>query len=163
MSAILIAVIAFIAFGLALYPMFREEPFAFVAANDLDQNLENLLSAREATYSAIKDLESDHAQGKLSDVDYQTLRGKYEAKAINVLQQLDQLETSVRAQSHHHVEANDKCAQCGEPFDARDKFCRRCGASLAQVCRSCGVSVKEDAQFCARCGAPLAAAQLAGA
>lgn len=159
MSAIIIAVIALIAFGLALHPLFRQEPFAFVAAGELDPNLENLLSTREATYSAIKDLESDHAQGKLSDADYQTLRGKYEAKALAILQQLDQLEASLAANTQPVIITNGTCTQCGESYGAHDKFCRRCGVSLATACISCGASVKEGAKFCARCGTPVGALQ----
>jgi len=40
---------------------------------------------------AIKDLENDHAMGKLSDADYRTLRAKYETKAVAILQELDSL------------------------------------------------------------------------
>ena len=159
MSAIIIAVVALIAFGLALHPLFRQEPFAFVTTEGPDPNLENLLSAREATYSAIKDLESDHAQGKLSDGDYQTLREKYEAKALAILQQLDQLEASIAVSAQSVATSNGKCAQCGEPFGANDKLCKRCGASLGSACASCGTSVKQGAKFCARCGAPVGALQ----
>ncbi len=159
MSAIIIAVIALIAFGLAFHPLFREESFAVVAASGCDPNLENLLSSREATYSAIKDLESDHAQGKLSDADYQTLRGKYEAKALAILQQLDQLEASTATPPQRTAGVDGKCAQCGESYGAHDKFCRRCGTSLATACISCGASVKEGAKFCARCGTPVGVLQ----
>lgn len=159
MSAIIIAVIALIAFGLALHPLFRQEPFAFVPAGGLDPNLENLLSSREATYSAIKDLESDHAQGKLSDADYQTLRGKYEAKALAILQQLDQLEAGTATPPQRISGVDGKCAQCGESYGAHDKFCRRCGTALVSTCVSCGAPVKEGAKFCARCGTPIGALQ----
>ncbi|MBI5029251.1 MAG: zinc ribbon domain-containing protein [Chloroflexi bacterium] len=131
MSAIIIAIIALVALGLAFQPLFRQEQLAFVTADELDPNLENLLSAREATYSAIKDLESDHMQGKLSNVDYQTLRSKYETKALAILQQLDVVETNSVVTAQPVATADGRCAHCGEPFDARDKFCRRCGASIA--------------------------------
>lgn len=159
MSAIIIAVIALIAFGLAFRPLFQQETFAMVSADEVDSNLEDLLSAREATYSAIKDLESDHAQGKLSDVDYQNLRSKYETKAIAILQQLDLAETSVGVKPQPVTASDSKCPHCGEPFDAKDKFCRRCGASIAPTCASCGETVKVGARFCGRCGAPTHALQ----
>ncbi len=159
MSAIIIAVIALVAFGLAFQPLFRQELFAVATTEELDPNLENLLSAREATYSAIKDLEADHAQGKLSDADYQTLRDKYETKALAILQQLDGLEASIATKPQPVAAANGKCAHCGEPFDSHDKFCRRCGASLVPTCLSCGESIKAGAKFCARCGASIGALQ----
>ena len=70
MSAILIAILAVAAISIALYPIFEVDRRRPRAAVTIDPNLENLLSAREATYSAIKDLETDHAMGKLSDTDY---------------------------------------------------------------------------------------------
>lgn len=160
MSAIIIAVIALVAFGLSFRPLFRQEPLAVLTADELDPNLENLLSAREATYSAIKDLESDHAQGKLSDADYHTLRSKYETKAIAILQQLDLVESNsmVKPQPVAMSDGN-KCAHCGEPFGVKDKFCRRCGANLAPTCAACGETIKAGARFCARCGAPTHALQ----
>lgn len=157
MSAVIIAIVALIAFGLAFYPLFRQAPFALVTSDGLDPNMENLLSAREATYSTIKDLESDHAQGKLSDADYQTLRDKYETKALAILQQLDLLEASIAANTQPVTTANGKCARCGEPFGAHEKFCRRCGTTLASTCASCNTPITQGAKFCARCGAPILA------
>ena len=46
-------------------------------------------------YSAIKEAEFDRQMGKLTDEDYQMLREKYEARAIEALTQLDRL-TSTR-------------------------------------------------------------------
>ncbi len=159
MSAILIAVLAIIAFGFAFHPLFREEQFEYAIEGRLDPTHENLLSAREATYSAIKDLESDHAQGKLSDADYQTLRVKYETKAMAILQRLDEIETRAAATAKQTPAASGACVQCGEPYNARDKFCRRCGASLDPACTFCGAPIKANAKFCAGCGAPIAALQ----
>ena len=42
-------------------------------------------------YSAIKEAEFDRQMGKLTDEDYQMLREKYEARAIEALTQLDRL------------------------------------------------------------------------
>src|SRR5690349_21735311 len=42
-------------------------------------------------YSVIKEAEFDRQMGKLTDEDYQTLRKKYEARAIEALTQLDRL------------------------------------------------------------------------
>src|SRR5512142_3137913 len=95
MSAILIAILAVAAISDALYPLFELERRPVRVAVSADPNLENLLSAREATYSAIKDLETDHAMGKLSDTDYANLRGKYESKALTILQQLDAMQPNV--------------------------------------------------------------------
>lgn len=159
MSAVIIAILALVAFGLALHPLFREEPLVYAPQSVLDPELENLLSAREATYGAIKDLESDHTQGKLSDADYQTLRAKYETKALGILQQLDQGNQRIAASAKHSSVVSGRCPQCGEPYSAGHKFCRRCGAHLVPTCSACGAPLKAGAKFCARCGTPVAALQ----
>ena len=158
MSAILIAILAVAAISIALYPIFEVDRRRPRAAVTIDPNLENLLSAREATYSAIKDLETDHAMGKLSDTDYGTLRAKYEGKALAILQQLDAVQPKIQQTARAAV-PNGACAQCGTPIVAGAKFCRGCGASLGATCAACGTPIAADSKFCRRCGAPVAALQ----
>ncbi len=158
MSAILIAILAIAAISVSLYPLFELERRPVPAGAAIDPTLENLLSAREATYSAIKDLEADHAMGKLSDADYGNLRGKYEAKALTILQKLDAAQVIVQPAPRAAV-AGGTCPQCGASVVAGAKFCRRCGASVAAVCVSCGAPVSADAKFCRQCGAPVGALQ----
>ncbi len=178
MSAILIALLAMLALGFALYPLFRQERLVYAVERTADARLEDLLSAREATYGAIKDLELDRAQGKLSDADYQATRAKYENKALLILQELNLHE--LRA-AHAHLtphplapspspdglhqergKGGEVCAHCGEPFGADDKFCRRCGAALdTSGCPNCGAAVQVEWKFCKECGAPVGALQAA--
>ncbi|MCL5110473.1 MAG: zinc-ribbon domain-containing protein [Chloroflexi bacterium] len=48
------------------------------------------------------------------------------------------------------------CPACGARNQADDKFCARCGRSLAQAqCARCGTAYDEGDVFCAKCGAPL--------
>ncbi len=160
MSAILIALVAMLALGCALYPLFREERWSQTTGEAIDPNLEYLLSAREVTYSAIKDLESDHAQGKLSDADYQSTRAKYENKALTILQQLNLLQLRAASAKAQRAPIPSACAQCGEPIKAGAKFCGRCGAPLgAPVCVNCGAAIQAEWKFCNECGAPIVALQ----
>lgn len=158
MSAILIAILALVAVSIAMRPLFDLNSRPASAAATIDPNLENLLSAREATYSAIKDLETDHAMGKLSDVDYTNLRGKYEAKALSILQQLDAAQPTLRPVAQAAA-PHGTCVKCGAPLGQGAKFCRSCGASLGQSCPSCGSPMGADAKFCRHCGTPVAALQ----
>ncbi len=158
MSAILIAILAITAISISLYPLFELERRPAPALAVIDPMLENLLSAREATYGAIKDLEADHATGKLSAADYGNLRAKYEAKALTILQKLDAVQVNTQ-QTRHGAAPDGTCGQCGEPIVSGAKFCRHCGASLAALCASCGAPVAADAKFCRRCGSPAAALQ----
>ena len=178
MSAILIAILAVAAISIALYPLYELERRPSRAEVTIDPNLENVLSAREATYSAIKDLETDHAMGKLSGADYDTLRAKYEGKALAILRQLDAMQPNVPQTTPASARAGN-CAECGTPIVTGAKFCRHCGASLAatplappchptgpewgpregQVCASCGAPVAADSKFCRRCGSPVSLLQ----
>ncbi len=158
MSAILIAVLTVVAISIALYPLFELERRPVRAASAIDPNVENLLSAREATYSAIKDLETDHAMGKLSDTDYANLRAKYEGKAMTILQQLDAVRPVVPAAASAAASPGT-CAQCGTPIVAGAKFCRGCGAALGATCVTCGTPLTAESKFCRHCGSPVAALQ----
>lgn len=51
--------------------------------------------------------------------------------------------------------ARGRCPQCGAPARADDRFCRRCGASLAQRCPGCGAPYESGDRFCVQCGASL--------
>ncbi len=158
MSAILIAILAIVAISISLYPVFELERRTAPAGAAIDPTIENLLSAREATYSAIKDLEADHAMGKLSDEDYGNLRAKYEAKALTILQKLDAVQVNV-SPAPRAAGSGGTCPQCGLTVAAGAKFCRHCGASISTFCAACGAPIAADAKFCRRCGSPVAALQ----
>ncbi len=147
MVTILIALVVVGAFAIVAYPYFkpaRDLDISFAAASD--PGLENLVVQRDATYAAIKDLEFDHAMDKLSDADYKSLRAKYEAKAVAILQELDGLTAAQKRRTRlavsdeaieHQVQQLRgsaakpvHCAKCGTPAGARDRFCAKCGAPI---------------------------------
>jgi rRNA maturation endonuclease Nob1 len=174
MTTILIALVVIAAVAVVAYPLFKQTnglDAALVGGNDTV--LEGLISQRDAMYSAIKDLEGDHAMGKLSDADYKSLRAKYEAKAVTILQELDHAvgsqSSARRAREDDLVEREIarlrraaatnsalKCLKCGAPHAAEDVFCAKCGASLRGVrCPACGKRAAVGDKFCAKCGKPL--------
>jgi cytochrome c-type biogenesis protein CcmH/NrfG len=59
---------------------------------------QELRTEKDTLLRTIKDLEFDLASGKLSPDDYSTLRSRYEARAMDVLQELDTLEAAIRTQ-----------------------------------------------------------------
>jgi hypothetical protein len=172
MVTIFIALVIVGAVAIVAYPLFKnssEGDSAFIGAND--PVLEGLVSQRDAMYSAIKDLESDHALGKLSDADYKSLRAKYEAKAVAVLQELDSaigskpdarrvrdddaVEQEIARLRRHAAATNGalKCPKCGTPHTAEDVFCAKCGVSLRGTrCPSCGKRAAVGDKFCSKCG-----------
>jgi len=48
-----------------------------------------------------------------------------------------------------------RCPQCGHENTSQPRFCRECGAPMAQRCPQCGASEQPDAKFCGDCGSPL--------
>ena len=175
MITILIALIIIGAIAIVAYPLFRrssELDAAFGGADD--PVLEGLVSQRDAMYLAIKDSESDHALGKLSDADYKSLRAKYEAKAVAILQELDStvgskpsartardddaIEREIARLRRATTPTNGalKCPKCGTPHTAEDVFCAKCGASLRGIrCPSCGKRAAVGDTFCSKCGKTL--------
>jgi hypothetical protein len=61
------------------------------------RRLRDLLSAKEATYTALREIEFDHMMRKLSDADFQTLRSQYRAQAVRLLKEIDSLRAPVSA------------------------------------------------------------------
>lgn len=166
-ALLIILVVAFVA-----YPLFqpaRARALELDGASDMV--LEGLVAQRDAMYAAIKDLENDHVLGKLSDGDYRSLRAKYEAKAVAVLQELDKVvgaKPGARSARDDAIEreiarlrrakTNDalKCPQCGAPHTADDVFCAKCGASLRGArCPACGTRATLGDKFCRKCGQAL--------
>ena len=173
MITIAIALVIVGSIALVAYPLFRrsdELDVAFVGLSD--PVLENLVTQRDATYSAIKDLENDHAMGKLSDQDYRSLRAKYEMKAVAILQELDAFSGSKpdgKSSANDELIENEvarlrrgspsgslKCPKCGTAHTADDVFCAKCGTSLRGArCPSCGKRAALGDKFCSKCGATI--------
>jgi pyruvate/2-oxoacid:ferredoxin oxidoreductase beta subunit len=96
---------------------------------------EKLLALR-----AIKELEFDHAMGKLSESDWQEMSGRLRARAARLMRQLDagagyrekiEQEVSKRlGATEAEAPAARFCAACGAARDADAKFCKNCGTKL---------------------------------
>lgn len=125
---------------------------------------------------ALKEIEFDRATGKLSDPDYEFLKGRYSAEAIAALEAeetgpdrvvaTDDPETMIAARLRQLRSASDSgsappppCPSCGPRPEPDALFCSRCGHPLgaAAFCASCGAALTADSRFCAGCGGPVAA------
>lgn len=91
--------IAAITIGLAaaaawyvLVPLWRTGPDA--VRNDSAERA-RLVRERESALRALRDLALDHATGKMSDADYDALRVREEAAAIEALRRLDAMDAAV--------------------------------------------------------------------
>lgn len=61
---------------------------------DLDSKLNKLTAVKDSYYKAIKDVDFENAEGKLSEKDYNELRGYYKEKVILTIKDIEKLKAS---------------------------------------------------------------------
>jgi len=82
-AALVVAVVAYVT-----APVWRRS--GLPADQSLDESqLRELAYQRDVTLKTLRDLDFDYQLGKLSEEDYQTLRARYAAQGVVILQQLD--------------------------------------------------------------------------
>jgi hypothetical protein len=90
------------------------------------------------TLRAIKELEFDHAMGKIAAGDYGEMRDRLRARALRLIKQLDgadayrtQIERDVAALlPQASADAARACAGCGARNEGDARFCKMCGQAL---------------------------------
>jgi hypothetical protein len=149
--ALTVLVIAFIT-----YPLLKQGLSSVDSVED--EELQELRSERDTTYSMLKELEFDFQSGILTAEDYRDLEVRYKSKAISILRNLDDigkgsnLDEGIEKQvlelrqgkSSTIDEEVEKeilelrrskgwfCPQCGARCQGDDRFCSRCDTSLGQ-------------------------------
>ena len=137
------------------------------------------LDARyEAVLTALRDLDFDHAVGKVAEEDYAPLRQALLVKAAGVMTQLDErdaaeadvearLEAEILAlrQTRHAARDQDAlvlspvsdgaCPICKRASRPGDLYCAGCGTKLSLACSECGRPLDPTDRFCAGCGTEL--------
>jgi hypothetical protein len=122
------------------------------------------LSPRAVALRALKEIEFDRATGKLSDTDYQALKGQYTAQALTALRAEDQAEP--RQEPRKAVQSPSRgatraCPTHGPRPESDAQFCSECGRRLEQqgtgFCSRCGSPLERGAQYCSSCGRAVAA------
>src|SRR5687768_16423438 len=92
---------------------------------------------------SIKELEFDHAMGKVSDKDFAEMSGRLRARATRLMRQLDtgstyrdQIEQEIVKRVGAPVPApapSRTCVQCRTENDRDARFCKNCGSKLETV------------------------------
>jgi zinc-ribbon domain len=119
-----------------------------------ESDLEVLEREKALTLRSIKELEFDHAMGKLSDADFEDLGRRLRARALALMQQLEAAAgdaaapSAVPAAAAPEAPGDDRVATSDIP--AADP-------PAAPACDACGTFNDRDARFCKHCGASLAA------
>lgn len=111
---------------------------------------------------ALREIEFDRQTGKLSDVDYASLKASYTERALAELRArgteaaapVDAVEALVFG-----LRAGRRtCPEHGSRPESDAAYCSECGRYLAGVCTACGAAITEPAaRYCAGCGNALAA------
>jgi hypothetical protein len=117
---------------------------------------------KRAVLRAIKDIEFEHAVGKLSDEDYRALDARYRAEAKRLLRVLDERAAPERSRAEklalRRLEdaglAPTGVAKTGEKIAAKKKKDKN-----RRNCAECGAKNEVDAAFCKACGKPIGSAK----
>jgi cytochrome c-type biogenesis protein CcmI len=97
---------------------------------------------------ALRDLEFDHAMGKLDARDYQVLRERLEIRALAAMGEVEKT---------HCEPPQDHIA----PIAAWSQSSAAAQAAIVNFCPQCGTRIGAAHNFCANCGAALAVAATA--
>lgn len=126
-----------------------------------------LASRKTMLVRAIKDLDNEHALGKLEDEDHALIRATYRDELRDVLKQMDDALAPYRGEAealaHAHL-AKVGLAAKGEGDAAADATeapelsatSPAVEAPARRACAACAVSNEPDARFCKGCGGTLA-------
>jgi hypothetical protein len=81
---------------------------------------------------SIKELEFDHAMGKVSAADFAVISGQLRTRALTLMQDLDRTPVGAGTSTTRIAPrvAAGTCAACGTANDADARFCKSCGAKL---------------------------------
>ena len=120
-----------IVFAVVAWPFFRR-PSGDAAVHASPESLNQWERQKAEAYGAIKDAEFDAQMGKLSEVDFQFIRDKYVAKAMEAIGALEQAKKKARATAPRDLGAVRFlfCPECGNKLPSRARFCPGCGRSL---------------------------------
>jgi len=111
--------LAILALCFVLYPLFRE-PFGLDVAAPVLNNHVGVTTAVDA----LREIEFDHATGKLSDTDYTELKSSYTQTAVEAMRGSD-------AAAASGAGSTVICARCGPRPEPDAVYCSECGHALA--------------------------------
>jgi hypothetical protein len=130
---------------------------------------DQLRAEHERVLTQLRDLDFDHATGKINAEDYTEQRAQLVAQGVSVLKQLDALSASVAAQPtapakgrsvEDEIEAAIAQRRAPAEIDAEVEAAvagRRAASGSAPAaghpCHACGASVSAADRFCPECGA----------
>ena len=172
---LVIAIVSLALTAFLIYPFFERRGMEGTPIPTLPSNRRRQLREEKAAHLlALRELDFDFEVGKLSAIDYKELRTKYEAKAIEVMKELEateaawkELQDEIDAELKKRVgiQPESKPVQnvrsiataqvrhsCGGSNKLSDRFCSRCGEPTGGHCASCGKPLSLGDRYCPTCG-----------
>jgi hypothetical protein len=178
-EALAAAVVGLIAVWLVFQPLLRPARAKLPPLEPIDPEE----TPKGIALTALKEIEFDRETGKLSDADYELLKAKYTAAALDALrvegaaprEGSDDVEAIIAAKvralrSASAVAPSDVpprltdstpfCVSCGPRPEPDAVFCSTCGRPLPghSACDQCGAALQPNSRFCEACGRQVAAA-----
>jgi hypothetical protein len=142
------------------YPLFRKHRESLMESAE-DEQLTELYSKRDSTYSAIKELEFDLSSGSLSKEDHGNLEASYKMKALSLLKEIDDLEkgTSAEEEIERQVlelrQARDDLEKGTTVDEDIEREIQKLRQARGVFCPQCGASCQKGDKFCFECGTGL--------
>ena len=136
------AAVAAIAGCYVLLPLFSDSKASVDIELLAETELDRLLERKAVIYRNLKDLDFEHAMGRLSEEDYSRLEADYKKDAALLLQKLDQLGASEGLDEEIEKEIAARKAKFYAPIQAKETL----------RCPSCGAEIIRGKKFCADCG-----------
>jgi rRNA maturation endonuclease Nob1 len=175
-EALAAGVVGLAVLWLVLQPMLRPSGREILPIEPIDPEE----TPKGIALTALKEIEFDKETGKLSEADYEYLKGKYTAAALDALRHepeevaSDDIEAMVAAKVRALRSAsaatppdastlpsgsNHACTTCGPRPEHDAIFCSSCGRRLSphSVCDRCGAALSPDSRYCESCGRQVAA------
>jgi hypothetical protein len=121
------------------------------SAAEVDESpADPLLLTREQVLTQLRDLDFDHATGKLNEDDYAAQRAQLMAQGVAVLKELDSQAAPPVGQVPDEIEPLDEI----ERAIARRRAPRPVAPAVLH-CPNCAAVVSAGDRFCPKCGEPL--------
>jgi hypothetical protein len=117
--------------------------------------VDDLGEQKNRVLRALKDLESEHALGKIDDADYGSFVARYRDEAKTVMRQMDLEVAPLREQAERLAREYLEKRNLTE----RVVVAESANADARPTCASCGTSNDPDAAFCKKCGSAMHAVE----
>ena len=120
--------------------------------------VDELSEQKTRVLRALKDLETEHALGKIDDADYGSIVTRYRDEAKTVMRQMDlevaPLREAAERVAREYLEKRGVAAVAGEPVAGAGAWAGA-AVDVRPTCASCQTSNDPDAAFCKKCGSAM--------